>query len=436
MSRLWRWRRLRNSVAAGVILAVLAGSLWLNAANREHERAERLAGNREAYRTACDGRLPDELLDEVGDGRGRLREYGSLTGEGESVALLHCFLSWGTGSITLHARPVLGPETSPVTISDRGLGGVRYALPGIAAGADTSWDGATAWLYAPCPNGLKNRGPESRTLSVSVEARSAHEPSALATLLLHTALRFAQDIAEELECGEPALPLPDEGSEAHEVHRAAVVPRATQRCAWLTAEGSPLDRETWRFEKDRSKTESLMSDCVARPWSDGESPLEAMPSRISAVSISPLFTSAFFLPSVPEEARFWETDDSSCRWKPDEPQCEPLWERRHMSRERSLLPDERAVDPVDLLPERPAGEPSDSEEAGLALWARSQCLGGTAHHRIALSGFRGDLTDDELYAQLSGTARQLMDRYLADAAAWPTSMGRCQDPELVREVWR
>ncbi|MFG2765148.1 hypothetical protein [Streptomyces rubiginosohelvolus] len=418
-----RWIRGRRAwfpyaLAGGVLALAVAGTVvWFSA-----DRAQQRADNLRQLDRACAGLLPGERLRGFvpADGAGVLEEYGTMLDPGqESRALLNCTLSWGSGRwepthrVRIRAEAQIAAQVEAAEAAeagDRHISDFPLPLPpGVTGGtgADDRVEGSevSASLRVECPGGLRGRKAPSRTLQVSVElpskADSDHDvPAADHLLAARTAVATANWVTERQKCG--AKPIRTDASP-----RPAAGPAPTKLCAWLDPGGLEFAQDTWEFSGDGAYNRRA-GFCSGRTTGYGAPP---------------------GLPVVEVTAESWSGEFARGAYE------------RHS--DAGTAPGQRAPSPArrdgSVVIRASAFSPK------LALWAKSECDGGTGYHRIAvtpaLDSGNGDGAEEEKEVvvegsdrkRLSADARATLDRYLAAADGWP-GRTNCRATTILGEV--
>ncbi|MFC8697282.1 hypothetical protein [Streptomyces parvus] len=418
-----RWTRGRRAwfpyaLAGGVLALVVAGTVGWFWADRAQQRADNL---RQLDR-ACAGLLPGERLRGFvpGDGAGVLEEYGTMLDPGqESRALLNCTLSWGSGRwepahrVRIRAEARIAAQVEEAEAAEAGSRHISdFPLPlppGVtgSTGADDRVVGSevSASLSVECPGGLSGRKAPSRTLQVSVELPSKADseydvPAADHLLAARTAVATANWVTERQKCG--AEPIRTDASP-----RPAAGPTPTELCAWLDPEELEFARDTWEFSGDGAYNRRA-GFCSGHTTGYGGF------AGLPVVEVTAESWSGEFARGAYER----HTDVGTAPG-----QHEPSPTRR----DGSVVIRTSAFSPR------------------LALWARSECDGGTAYHRIAVtpefdSGSGADEEEEKKVVvegtdrkRLSADARATLDRYLAAADGWP-GRANCRATTVLGEV--
>ncbi|MGW8987712.1 hypothetical protein ACWGQ9_34330 [Streptomyces parvus] len=418
-----RWIRGRRAwfpyaLAGGVLALVVAGSAGWFLADRAQQRTDNLR----RLDRACAGLLPGERLRGFvpGDGAGVLEEYGTMLDPGqESRALLNCTLSWGSGRwepahrVRIRAEAQIAAQVEEAEAAEKGIPRVSdfpLPLPPGVTGSTRSDDRVrgsevSASLRVECPGGLRGRKAPSRTLQVSVELPSKADseydvPATDHLLAARTAVATANWVTERQKCG--AEPIRTDASP-----RPAAGPTPTELCAWLDPEELEFARDTWEFSGDGAYNRRA-GFCSGHTTGYG-----GPPGR----------------PVVEVTAESWSGEFARGAYE------------RYT--DVGTAPGQRAPSPV-----RPDGSVVIRTSAfppKLALWAKSECEGGTAYHRIAVtpefdSGSGADEEEEKKVVvegadlkRLSADARATLDRYLATADSWP-GRANCRATTVLGEV--
>lgn len=399
-------KRLRLPLAGTLTLGLLAavGVTMLSWG----DGSGHLAANRAQLKKACGGLLPyDELRDRVpDDARGTLDEYGTLLQPGqESRSLLNCRLEWGNrGGVHVEAATLV--NHLPYALKTDDLLSPGYEAPGVTG--RVSDDDRNLWIVAECPNGLTGRARSASQMYVSVSVAKASVRTEF-----RVAVQVANTVAQREHCGA-ALKLPSRVIDTYEEHDANGGPvdegdyadirvdepgRGVAKCGWMSAKGSAPASGTWTAVGDLQGSR-LLSVCSADREGDEE---------------------ARVLEPVALDAASWSGELG-----------------------RSAYRDYERAGEYPGFDDRP--DTITDADARIALWARSECAGGTTYHRVSVSPQVGNPVDleyggitltDSDRAELSSDVEKLMTSYLNASGGWPSAQ-RCHATKLLGEVeeWR
>ncbi|MFD4559929.1 hypothetical protein ACFWP5_37395 [Streptomyces sp. NPDC058469] len=349
-----------------------------------------LAANRAQLKKACGGLLPyDELSDRVpDDARGSLDQYGTLLQPGqESRSLLNCSLEWGDrGGVHVEAATLV--NHLPYALKTDDLLSPGYEAPGVTGRA--SDDDGNIWIVAECPNGLAGRARSASQMYVSVGVSKAS---------VHTEFRVAVQVANAVarreHCGS-ALKSPTR------VIRVDEPGRSVAKCGWMSAKDSAPAPGTWTAVGDLQQS-PLLSVCSAdRRRDSGGNYSDPQATELDPVAL---------------DATSWSGELGRSAYR------DYVGDGEYPG----LGPGPDAVTNVG---------------AQLALWARSECVGGTTYHRVSVSpnidssldlDYGGFKMTEAARAELSGSAKKLMTTYLNAPAGWPKTQ-HCHDTKLLGEV--
>ncbi|MFF5017261.1 hypothetical protein [Streptomyces sp. NPDC001165] len=408
-------RRLRLSLAAALALGLVAAGLTLVL----RDQGGHLAANRAQVKRACGGLLPyDELHDHIpDDARGTLDQYGTLLQPGQECrSLLNCTLEW-EGHSGLHVEAAKLVNHLPYEVKTEDLLAPGHEAIGVTG--RHSDEKGTLWIVAECPKGLTGRARPASQMYVTVGMEKASVRTEF-----RIAVDIADGIAEREHCGTTSAPsgtalkVPTRVVDTYQEHDAHGGPvdegddydsirvdepgRGIRKCGWLAVRGSAPLRGTWITTGDLQQCR-LLSVCHAQRW-DYETDEYTDPHPAD-------------LEPITADAASWAGELG-----------------------RSAYRDYERDGEYPGFDDRP--DTITDEEAALALWARSECAGGTTYHRVSVRPNLDHLADDESggirltrsqRAELSYSARRLMSGDLNAPGGWPKAQ-HCHDTKLLGEV--
>ncbi|MGP4088208.1 hypothetical protein [Streptomyces sp. KR55] len=413
-------KKLRLPLAGVLTLGLLAAA---GVTLMSDDEGGHLAANRAQLKKACGGLLPyDELRDHVPDDvRGTLDQYGTLLQPGqESRSLLNCTLDWEERG-GMHVEAATLVNHLPYEVKTEDLLAPGYEAPGVTG--RESDDKGRLWIVAECPKGLTGRARPASQMYVSVGMDKVPVRTEF-----RIAVHVANAMAERQHCGTTSTPsgtalnLPTRVIDTYEEHDANGGPvdegdyddirvdepgRGAKKCGWMSAKGSAPVQGTWTTTGDLQQSR-LVSVCRADRQADeygdytDPQPADLEPVTLDATSwVGELGRSAY---------RDYERDGEY-----------PGFD-----------------DGPDTIRD---------DDAELALWARSECAGGTTYHRVSVRPNLDEHSVDLEYggidltrsqrAELSGAAKKLMTSYLNAPDGWP-KVQDCHGTKLLGEVeqWR
>ncbi|MFJ8821160.1 hypothetical protein ACIREE_05190 [Streptomyces sp. NPDC102467] len=358
-----------------------------------------LAANRAQLKRACGGLLPyGDLTGRVPDAvAGRVEQYGTELEPGrESRSLVNCAVTWpGHGSVRVAAVPLIGRMPASVRSEDLVPGGrgPRHEIPGLT-GSETDKD--DPWVLAECPAGL--RGQVRRTGVMYVTAL-VDLPRTGALTEFRTAVHLANGIAARQKCGGPPLreptevvdPYKEHVTEDHTITSVGEPGRNQPKCLAVGPRSGFPGKWTTSGDLQESR---LLGMCAAT--SSAEDPKQWDVTAISAAGwAGPVGDSAY----------------AQYRGEGESPDFQD-------GRRKTTI--------------------EDTDDAGLVLWARSQCAAGPTYHQVGV-GFHAEAYGDSIEltrtrrARLSADVHKAMNAYLGDPEAWPRQQ-HCHGTRLLGEV--
>lgn len=392
-------QRGRRAAFGGLALALVAVAATVVGTIADDPDGGHLAANRAQLKRACGGLLPyADLAGRVPDAvAGQVDQFGTELQPGqESRSALNCTVTWpGHGSVHVAAVPLLGPMPASVTVEDLapGQSGPRHEVRGLT-GSETEKN--PPWILAECPAGLKG---QVRSADVLYVTALVDLPRTGAVAPFRTAAHVANGITARHKCGGTPLreptwvvdPYEAHVTEGYEVTSVAEPGRGQAKCrAAGPRSGFP---GKWTTSGDLQASR-LLSVCVGT--SSAEEAKERAVVGISAASwVGPVGDTAY------EQYR---SDGNT----PD------FQDGKRTATIRAPY------------------------EAGLDLWARSQCAAGATYHQVGV-GFHVDGQGEAVEltraqrARMSSDARKAMDAYLTDPDAWPARQ-HCHGTRLLGEV--